>query len=1055
MKNKLCFTFLVIMLLGLSVLGFSQGVTTASMKGFVVDQKGNPLFAVTVLATHLPTGTEYGSITFANGHFTFLNMKIGGPYSVRVSSVGYKTVVVNNLYLELGKTSVIKVVLKETSVNLGEVVIKGNTGGIINAHRTGAATFVNHQEITSMPTINRSLKDITRLTPESDGNSFGGVSNLYNNFSVDGSIFNNSFGLDYATPGGQTGSQPVSLDAIEQVQVSLAPFDVREGGFTGAEINAVTKSGTNTLKGTAYSFYRNEKMAGTRVGNVNVPNTNFNSKLFGVSVGGPIIKNKLFFFVNAESESRDELATSWVAYNADNKGQANATTVPEDSIQMVQSRYRNYWGYNPGAFQGYSHQKKNSKFLIKLNWNISKNQNLSIRYNMLDAWKDILPHPTAIIGRGPTSYRLPFENSSYRMFNKINSLVGELNSIFSNKAANKLVISYEAFRDYREPHSTPFPVVDIFNQNGNLAITAGSEMFSTHNILNTKVFQFTDNVSYFTNKHTITGGVNFDYFSFANSFNLFYYPWDTFSSVKSFLANDSITGINFNKQVRNANTKPFSWAYLKVGQIALYAQDNWQVTPNFTLTYGLRIDVPMYFNKIPVTPAVKVVQNFNGWVDPSGNPVKVNPAQWPKSVILWSPRIGFNWDVKGDKTVQLRGGTGIFSGRIPFVWLGDQSANSGIFPGYTFQVNATSDNFHWPEAWKSDLAIDFKFGNNWTATVETMYSKDINAITIHNYNMRPPTGHLTGTGDTRQLFLDSESNIYSSSPNNIGFLDAGTLVLDNSKKGYQYNFTIKISKVWNFGLSFMAAYNYLDSKDIASRIQEIASDAFQGNPVVGNPNQSMYSWSLYGLQQRIISNVMYHVDYGRWVSQVSFFYQAGKGNRYSYVYAGDLNQDKIRNNDLLYVPANQSDIHFGSVNSLGQGVTAPDAAAQWNALNAFINQDPYLKTRRGKYAQRNGAMLPWYGQLDFKFMQQLVLTSTKNKNKIQFTLDILNIGNLINSNWGVRKFARTTTPITVNGVDKNGVPYFKFDTNLKSSYVDDVSLNSKWQMQIGLRYIFN
>ncbi len=1053
MKVILRFSLLMLAIISLSVAGYSQGVTTSALKGQVVDQNGKPLFAATVLATHTPTGTQYGTITSEDGLFYFRNMKIGGPYTVRVSSVGYKTEEVNGLYLDLNKTANIKVVLTETSVNIGEVEIKANTNSVINASRTGAMTNISSKAIDNMPTITRSLKDITRLTPESDGNSFGGRNNLYNNFSVDGSIFNNSFGLDYATPGGQAGAQPVSLDAIAQVQVSLAPFDVREGGFTGAGVNAVTKSGTNKFKGTVYSYFRNEKMAGTKVGDASIPNTNFNSQQYGISLGGPIIKNKLFFFVNAEGERRDELAHSWVAYNDQNKGQSNVTTVPEDSIRMVQERYRNYWGYNPGAFQGYTHHKKNYKILAKIDWNISKNENLTIRYNMLNAWKDILPHPEAIIGRGPTSYRLPFENSSYRIFNKIQSIVAELNSIFSNKVANKLLIGYTAFRDHREPHSAPFPVVDIFNQNGQLAITAGSEMFSTHNVLNQDVFQFTDNVTYYSNKHTITGGVNYEYFNFQNSFNLFYYPWDMFFSVKSFLANDSITGTNFNKQVRDSQKKDYLWSYVKVGQLALYAQDEWHISDRFNLTYGLRIDVPMYFNKIPETAAVDVVKNFDGWVDQNGNPTKVNSAKWPKSKILWSPRIGFNWDIKGDRTLQLRGGTGIFSGRIPFVWLGNQSSNSGINPGYTFQVNSTSPNFRWPQVWKNDLAIDMDIGNNWMITVETMYSKDVNAVIHHNYNMKPPTGRLSGTGDTRQIFANfAESNIYSSSPGAIGFLDAGTIVLNNSKKGDQFNFTTKITKTWDFGLNLMAAYTYLSSKDITSIPAEIAADAFQRNPIVGNPNHSMYSWSRYGLKHRIIASASYRITYGRYASAFSFFFEAGKGNRYSYVYAGDLNKDNIINNDLLYVPANQSDIHFGTVDANGNGVAASDAAAQWTALNAFINQDPYLKTRRGKYAQRNGAMLPWYTQLDFKFLQDIAISK---KHKFQISLDVLNLGNLLSSKWGVRQFATTNTPISVTGVDKNGVPYFKFDTNLKNSYVDDVSLRSKWQMQLGLRYIFN
>ena len=1050
------FALALVFLAGMGNAVYSQGVTTSSMRGKVVDQNGKPLFAATVQATHEPTGTLYGTVTSDDGLFTIRNMNIGGPYQLKVTSVGYKEAVIKGIYLKLNETYEVNITLAETSVNINEVVIKGGANDIVNSERTGSMTNINKAEIAAMPTIKRSLKDLTRLTPESDGNSFGGRNNLYNNFSVDGSIFNNSFGLDYATPGGQADAQPVSLDAIAQIQVSLAPFDVREGGFTGAGVNAVTKSGTNELKGTVYDFFRNENMAGSKVGDVNAPNLNFSANQFGFSVGGPIVKNKLFFFVNAEGERRNELAHGFVADNGKNTGQPNVTSVPEDSIRMVQQRYRNYWGYDPGAYQGYNHKTYNNKILAKLDWNISKNNSLSVRYNMLDAWKDILPHPEAIIGRGPTSFRLPFENSSYRIFNKINSVVAELHSVVSNKMSNKALVGFTAFRDHREPHSAQFPVVDIFDQNGNLAITAGSEMFSTHNILNQNVFQIQDNLSYYANKHTITGGVNFEYFSFENSFNLFYYPWDMFPSVKSFLENDSITGVNFNKQVRESNKKDYLVSYVKVGQLALYGQDEWQVSDKFSFTYGLRIDVPMYFNKIPVTNATNEVKNYHGWVDENGNPATINPTQWPKTNILWSPRIGFNWDITGEKTVQFRGGSGIFSGRVPFVWLGNQSSNSGIHPAYTFQVNATAANFHWPQVWKNDMAVDVKFGQGWIATLEAIYSKDIQAVIHYNYNMKPPTGKLTGTGDTRAIFSSfAESNIYSSDTNSIGFLDAGAIVLSNTNKGAQFNITAKIQKQFPFGLNFMAAYTYLSSKDLTSIPAEIAADAFQRNPVVGNPNDPMYSWSRYGLKHRIISSVMYHVNYGKLGTTVSAFFEAGKGNRYSYVYAGDLNKDNIMNNDLLYVPANKEDIHFGTVDANGVATPATDADAQWNALNAFIDQDPYLSTRRGHYALRNGAMLPWYSQIDLRLLENFRFKAGKKTNKLQFSLDILNFGNLLNASWGVRKFARTTTPISVAGVDKNGVPYFHFDTNLKNSYIDDVSLRSKWQIQIGIRYIFN
>jgi hypothetical protein len=1039
----------------LSTFVFSQGVTTSSLRGKVVDDQGLAVMAANVVAIHVPSGTQYGTTTNEDGRYNIRNMRVGGPYAIEVSFVGYQKSSESDVFLQLNKTGEIDFTISETAEQLDEVVLIYNKDDVINSDRTGAMTNISREQIDAMPSIARSQRDLTRITPESDGNSFGGRNNLYNNFSLDGSIFNNPFGLDYATPGGQSDAQPVSLDAIDQIQVSLAPFDVREGGFTGAGINAVTKSGTNEFYGTAYYYFRNEGMVGKKVGEVESPNTDFSTMQAGGSIGGPIIKNKLFFFVNFEAERREQLAHGFVADNGSNSG-SNVTSVPDDSIQLVQARLRDYWNYEPGAYQGYNHLTSNNKLLVKLDWNINTKHKVTLRYNMLDAWKDILPHPEAIIGRGPTSYRLPFENSSYRIFNKIHSIVGEVNSMFSSNLSNNLLIAYTAFRDHREPHSEPWPVVDIFDQNGNLAITMGSEMFSTSNVLNQDVFQLTDNLTLYRGSHIFTAGLNFEMFLFDNSFNLFYYPWFTFGSVNDFLAND-VNGIDFNQETADAQQNDYAWSYLDVAQLGLYLQDEWAVSDKVNLTFGLRVDIPMYFNEIEQNDAVLEARNFDGWVNEEGESAKVDPSAWPNANPLWSPRFGFNYDIKGDNTLQLRGGTGIFSGRIPFVWLGNQSSNSGIFPGYTFQVNATVEDYRWPQVWKSNLALDAKLGDGWLFTLEGIYGNDINAVVHRNYNMLPPSGQLTGTGDNRARFAGfNEVNIYSSSAEAIGFLDAGTILLDNTGEGSQFSLTGKVAKDFAFGLHAMVAYTYMDSKDYTSIPAEIAADAFQRNPVVGNPNMPMLSWSRYGLKHRIVSSLYYKKSYKFMATTLGLFIEAGKGDRYSYTYAGDLNGDAIGFNDLLYVPNSASDIHFGTVNAGGNGVAAADAAAQWAALDAFIEQDQYLSTRRGDYAERNGAMLPWYSQFDFRIAQDFTLeTRGGKKNTLQISLDIMNIGNLFSSNWGERKFATTFNPISVNGVDNNGTPWLGFNTNLTDSYVDDVSVNSKWQMQVGIRYIFH
>ncbi|WP_321516487.1 carboxypeptidase regulatory-like domain-containing protein [Marinifilum fragile] len=1058
--KKIKFLFLVVALVAYLPSAFSQGVTTSSMRGKVVDPQNSPIFAATVVATHTPTGTQYGTITQADGRFDIRNMKIGGPYTVTVTFIGYKESKQENIYLQLNKSAEINLVIHEDNVQIDEITVVYDKNDVISQDRTGAQTNLNRERIISLPTISRSQSDMTRLTPESDGNSFGGRNNLYNNFSLDGSIFNNSFGLDVATPGGQADAQPVSLDAIDQIQVSLAPFDVREGGFTGAGVNAVTKSGTNEFKGSTYYYFRNENMIGDKVNGLKVENLDFSTKQYGISLGGPIIKNKLFFFINFEQERRDQMAHGFVANNGSNAGNSNTTSVSEADAIAVQQHLINRWGYDPGAYQGYNHETSNDKFLVKLDANLSKKHNLVLRYNMLDAWKDILPHPEAVGGRGPTSFRLPFENSSYRIFNKIHSVVGELHSMFSNKISNKLMVGFTSFRDRRNPHSDPFPVIDILDGSGNVALTAGSEMFSTHNRLNQDVWQISDNLTYYSDRHAITVGFNYERFKFENSFNLFYYPWITAFSVQNFLNDDFAYFVgnatnDFNQDVTDANQNPFAWSDVDVAQIAFYAQDEFQVNDDLKLTLGLRVDFPKYYNDIPQDAATDRGRDFTGWVDESGKGVRLDPATWPDSKIMWSPRFGFNWDVKGDNTMQLRGGSGIFTGRIPFVWLGNQSSNARIDAGYEFQLNATADDFKFPQVWKNNVAMDMKFGKGWLATVEGIYSKDVNAVVHRNYNMLPPTGQLTGTGDNRESFAGfNEVNIYSSSAGSEAFLDAGAIVMDNTSKGYQFTATGKLAKKWDWGFSADIAYTYLTAKDLTSIPAEIAADAFQRNPVVGNPNHPAYSWSRYGLKHRVIASAMYKVNYGKFASSFAMFYEAGKGNRYSYTYTGDVNGDAISNNDLIYVPRNSSDIRFGTVED-GVGIEAADAAQQWIALDKFISQDDYLEDRRGKYAERNGAMLPWFGQLDFRFMQDYNFKVGGKKNTLQFSIDVLNLGNMISSNWGVRQFATTTRPITVNGVDNNGTPWMHFDPKLKESYTDDVSVNSKWQLQIGLRYIFN
>ncbi len=1041
---KRFFTLLILILFVGNYVSLAQGVTDASIEGTVISADAESIAGADVVLTHIPTGTEYFGMSRANGEFSFPNVKVGGPYSIFVKFIGYAEYKMDDIYLSLNQKLDLNIVMSLEEITIDEVEVVYKSEDVINSGKTGSITFVNNKQISMMPTISGSQQDITRLTPESNGYSFGGRNNLYNNFSLDGSIFNNSFGLDYATPGGQADAQPVSIEAIDQMQISLAPFDVREGGFTGAGINAVTKSGTNDFKVTLYEYFRNKSMIGSKVGEADAPNYDYINNRFGLNFGGPIIKNKLFFFVNFEGVREDRLAHGFVADNGSNTGD-NVTSVPESDIIAVQQHLLNEWGYDPGLYQGYNHVKKNDKILAKIDWNAGKKTKVKLRYNYLNASNDVLPHPEAIIGRGPTPYRLPFQNSSYNISNKIHSIVGEINTLFSNKLSNNILIGYTAFRDKRQPHSEPFPVIDVFID-GNLAITAGSEMFSTNNRLYQDVYQFTDNLNYYLNKHTITLGLNYEQFNFDNSFNLFYYPWHMYFTVEDFL-NTTVADIDYNAEVVASNQNPFNWAYVDVAQVGLYIQDKYKISDKFDLIFGIRGDLPVYLSEIAVD---SVATGFDGWVDENGNPATVDPSKFPDGNILWSPRLGFNYDAKGDNSLNIRGGSGIFSGRIPFVWLGNQASNPKIDQGYEFQINATAEDFKFPQTWKSDLAVDAAFGEGWSLMFEGIFSKDINAVVHRNYNMRKPTGTLAGA-DNRPVYQNDEANIYSNAVGFSTFLDAGAIVLDNTNEGYQYTLTGKVTKSLNFGLNALAAYTYTESKDYTSIPAEIAADAFQRNPIDANPNFPMFSYSRYGLKHRIITALSYQVEYGKFATSLSLFYEGGIGNRYSYTYSGDLNRDAIANNDLIYIPKSQDEINFGTV----PGVEDADAAEQWTALDAFIEQDPYLSEHRGEIAKRHGPMLPWFNTVDFKLMQDFNFTAGGKVHGFQLSFDILNLGNLINSSWGVRQLASTWNPIRVNGLDADNVPYYSFDTNLKNSFKDDVSLVSKWQMQIGIKYFFN
>lgn len=1065
MKKLIIFSFVF---LSLSI--YSQ-VTTSKIKGTVTDNQGEPLFGANIVVLHEPTGTISGAVAQDNGRYTIPNLRVGGPYKVTFSYIGFQSQEVTNIYLTLGKTTNIDGVLSEDGEQLEEVVISTTRSKVFNNDRTGAQTSVSAVQLKTLPTISRSAADFTRLEPTASGNSFGGRNDQFNNFSLDGSIFNNPFGLDSPTPGGQTGSQPISLDAIEQISVSTAPYDVTLSGFTGASVDAVTKSGTNEFTGTVYGFYRNQDMTGGKIKGQEVVKPKLSQSQYGASLGGPIIKDKLFFFANFEKDDREDLGTAgWIPNTG--SGAVNESRVLESDMIAVRDALAAL-GYDTGAYEGFTYGSESTKGIFKLDWNINDKNRLALIYNFLRASKETPAHPTALGIRGPSFSTLQFENSGYEINNNLNSFQLELNSNLSETTTNKLQIGYTHFDDFRNPLSAPAPVITIQDGNGSNYIIAGHEPFSINNKLDQRVFQLTNNMNFYKGDHTYTVGFSFEQFEFENSFNLtnyesfnfgifpYYGLFNPYPDVATFLSAAQPGGVveqylaatqnAYNSFNANGDGNDGGWklSELNVGQLAFYVQDEWEMNDNFKLIYGVRFDKPLYFNTSSLIQ--KFIDTDNGatrdnsvlYYNPNtGEEQQLLSTKMPTNQWLISPRVGFNWDVKGNNTMQLRGGSGVFTGRLPFVWIGNQV--SGADDGF-FQL--VDPDFKFPQVWRTNLGLDWKFENGIIATTDISYTNDINGAHVQNWGLREPTATLNTPFDNREIYNgnDKGNNAY---------------VFTNSDKGRVWNASLKLQKTFDNGLYTSVAYNYLNAKDVNSIEAEITGDAFAFNPVVGNANNDVLSYSKYGDTHRIIGVASKKFTYGgdKFATTISTFFEYAQGGRFNYTYGGDINNDGSAVNDLLYVPTSSE---------LNQMQFSDPAHA--TAFESYIQQDDYLNERRGQYVERYGALAPWRGKWDLKILQDFNFNVSEEKqNTIQLSLDILNVGNLLNSDWGVVQQPNNVQPLGVRFPDVNPAntnpsnyvpdyskePTYTFSTNQEQTFGFDSSLLSRWQMQIGLRYIF-
>jgi len=1030
----------------------AQGVTTGALSGTVVASTGESVVGASVIATHEPSGSQYGTVVREGGGYDIRGVRVGGPYTIAVQMLGYERSQETEVHVNLNQTVDTDFTIVPAAVEVAAIQVDIEVDPVLNSSRTGAATYVTPEQVVELPSLKRSTRDLTRLDPRSDGNfSFSGRNWLYNSISLDGSYFGNPFGLDDPAPGGQTFAEPVPYDAIEAVQVSVAPYDVRQSGFTGAAVNSVTKSGTNEWRGSAYTFLRNESFIGDQIGDVQVlvPDLTFNQS--GVSLGGPIVRDKAFFFVNYERERREDPGSNFSALRPGETPGGTISRVRAEDLEAIRQRMIDAYDYDPGAFENYINTTDNDKFIAKFDWNINQRNKFTFRYNLLDAVHGLPPHPFAIsingTGRGPNENSLPFQNAGYAINNELNSFAGELNTQ-ADRWANRLFMSYSRFRDFREPNSAPFPTIEIA-EDGITYTTLGHEPFSISNLLDQDVFQITDDFSLYRGNHVYTLGANYEQFSFGNSFNLFYYNLfflDQYPSVEAFFDVTDPTSPNFrdfNQDVANA-TAPFADDPSKPAQFALYAQDEWRFSDRVNLTFGLRADLPFYLTDLPPTPIADALT----LLDENGNPEQITWNEFPGTEVLWSPRVGFNWDLKGDRTMQVRGGTGIFTGRLPFVWIGNQAANQG--PDVNdFDLNATVPDFKWPQVWKTNIALDQLLPTNTLMTLEFLYGDNINDIFVRNPNLAAPVGTIPGP--------DGRVRYGGAGANRLNAIASGgdTYVVDHNGQGYDVSFTAQLRQVFQNGLSASAAYNFTEAKNNEDST-EIAFALWQFNPVQGDPNNFDAGFSQFGHRHRITGSAnyrhtwtdMFATSFGLFLEAAEGgFFTTGRTSRFSYTVLGDLNGDGNGGNDLMYIPRDQGEINFVDI---AGGLSA---AQQWSALNAFIEQDEYLSQHRGEIAERNGGINPWFSELDLRVLQDIIVSD----HTFQVSLDLLNVGNFVNSDWGVRQVVNTAArnPLILTGFNAAGEPLYQFPGTVTETFIDDPSELSRWRAQLGFRYLFN
>ena len=1081
---------------------YSQAqITTSEITGNVIDAATKePLTGASIVATHSPSGSRYTTLSSKKGDFTIHDMRVGGPYVVVISFVGYESVTFDDVQLKLAEAFLLEVSLNKKAGTLENVIISTTKRNpILNSSRTGAMTNIGVRDIANLPSINRSVNDFTRLTPQANGTSIGGGNFRQNNFTIDGSDFNNTFGIGQNLP---ANGSPISIDALDEITVNVTPYDVRQSGFIGSAINAVTRAGTNQFQGSLYHYFRDQNQQGNQVNKTIFTKPNFEFKQYGGRIGGPIIKNKLFFFVSYEEDNQPkQIQTRFAATSTAPFGSAaNIARPTATELADISNYLKTNFDYDTGPYDNYSTEIIRKKLVGRIDWNISPKHKFNMRYSQVEGGEPNPPSTSTsgtgnsfATGAGRTDINaLWFSNSQYLQGANFYSFAAELNSKFG-KFSNTLRGTYTYQNDSRETPSQQFPFVDIL-KDGSPFTSFGYELFSFGNLRKVKMYSFVDNVNWRSGIHNWTIGGQVDWSETINGFQRFGLGYFRFNSWDDFKNGVKPTDYALTYSLEKGFAQAFPT--FEFMQYSAYAQDEIAINKKFKLTLGLRVDLPSYpdVDEVKTHPLVAGLTFANG--------LSLNTGVLPSKELQWSPRLGFNYDIYGNRSLQIRGGTGIFTGKVPFVWIVSQVGDAGMLQ-VTQSWNGTANTpgpfnpnpaayrpatvpvpgsvvpsaitvfdpaFEFPQTWKSSLAMDTKLPWNMTFTLEGIINKDIKTTYFQNVNLVEPQAlGVAGYPDNRaiypvnnqQKFINPLTTAGLPSPAGTGAFNA--IYVTNSNRGVYASLTAKVDKAFRSGFGASIAYIKTFANNLFDGGGDQPLSAWQSTPTFNSPNTPMLSYAGYTVPDRLVASVTLRKEYIKhFATTLSMLYGGSIDYRFTYVYGADFNRDGFNGNDLIYIPKDPSEITFSAF-TYPNGVNYT-AAEQSALFFKYIDQDKYLRAHKGQYAERNGAQAPWRNQVDIKILQDLFINVGKTKNTIQLSLDIFNFGNMINPNWGKARTVNASSvlvPTNQNSLVPGGSvkPTFRLATDRNNPVIDtfrdNVSVTSTYFMQMGIRYIFN